>query len=77
MSACTFSDFLLLMQCVITCLIGSNTTGSFDFIFIVCLQCLSLKYYDVTLYICSQLNVQVQWCMTVGFGDQSAKAEKS
>ena len=26
---------------------------------------------------CSQLNVQVQWCMTVGFGDQSAKAEKS
>ena len=27
--------------------------------------------------ICSQLNVQVQWCMTVSFGDQSAKAEKS
>ena len=27
--------------------------------------------------ICSQLNVQVQWCMTVGFGDQSGKAEKS
>ena len=26
---------------------------------------------------CSQLNVQVQWCMTVSFGDQSAKAEKS
>ena len=27
--------------------------------------------------ICSQLNVQVQWCMTVSFGDQSVKAEKS
>ena len=27
--------------------------------------------------ICSQLNVQVQWYMTVSFGDQSAKAEKS
>ena len=27
--------------------------------------------------ICSQLKVQVQWSMTVSFGDQSAKAEKS
>ena len=29
------------------------------------------------LHMCSQLNVQVQWCMTVSFGDQSAKSEKS
>ena len=27
--------------------------------------------------LCSQLNVKVQWCMIVSFGDQSAKAEKS
>ena len=32
---------------------------------------------DTDICNCSQLNVQVQWCMTVGFGDQSAKAEKS
>ena len=33
--------------------------------------------YKWGLISCSQLNVQVQWCMTVGFGDQSPKAEKS
>ena len=32
---------------------------------------------QATQCLCSQLNVQVQWCITVSFGDQSPKAEKS
>ena len=41
-------------------------------------QVVGIRMYRRLHYpICSQLNVQVQWCMTVSFGDQSAKAEKS
>ena len=43
----------------------------------VCTSVLVCVYVCMLLYECSQLNVQVQWCMTVGIGDQSAKAEKS
>ena len=55
------------------CILGGVVCVFFE----SCMIAVLINLYTLVKSECSQLNVQVQWCMTVGFGDQSPKAEKS
>ena len=55
------------LQCQQSCTIGLAHSGGYKW----------RSNQDSPSEVCSHLNVQGQWCMTVSFGDQSAKAEKS